>query len=66
MEVGQGGVDWIAVVQVREKWRALSNVPINIGVPEMLENYAMAIELLASGVVLSSRELPSLVNYLHS
>jgi hypothetical protein len=33
LEIGWGGVDWIAVVQDREKWRALVNAVMNLWVP---------------------------------
>jgi hypothetical protein len=32
-EVGREGMDWIDVAQDRERWRALVNAVINIGVP---------------------------------
>jgi hypothetical protein len=32
-EVGLGGMDWIAVSQLRDKWRALVNAVINLQVP---------------------------------
>jgi hypothetical protein len=32
-EVGSGDVDWIGLVQVRDKWRALVNAVINLCVP---------------------------------
>jgi hypothetical protein len=31
--VGWGGVDWIGLAQVRDKWRALVNVVMNLRVP---------------------------------
>jgi hypothetical protein len=31
-EVGFGGVDWIGLVQDRDKWRALVNVEMNLKV----------------------------------
>jgi hypothetical protein len=33
LEIGWGGVDWIGVVQDRDKWRALVNAAINLRVP---------------------------------
>jgi hypothetical protein len=32
-EVGCGGINWIGLVQDWDKWRALVNVVINLGVP---------------------------------
>jgi hypothetical protein len=32
-EIGWGGVDWIGLVQDRDKWRALVNSVFNVWVP---------------------------------
>jgi hypothetical protein len=33
VEVGCGDVDWIGLVQDRDRWRALVNSVMNLGVP---------------------------------
>jgi hypothetical protein len=33
LEIGWGGVDWIGLAQVRDKWRALVNAVMNLRVP---------------------------------
>jgi hypothetical protein len=33
LEIGWGGVDWIGLVQDRDKWRALVNAVMNLRVP---------------------------------
>jgi hypothetical protein len=38
LEIGLGGVDWIALAQDRDKWRAL----VSFGFYKMLENYQVA------------------------
>jgi hypothetical protein len=32
-EIGSGGVDWIALVQDRDKWRALVKAVMNLPLP---------------------------------
>jgi hypothetical protein len=32
-EIGWGDVDWIGLAQDRDKWRALVNAVMNLGVP---------------------------------
>jgi hypothetical protein len=32
-EIGWGGVDWIGLVQDRDRWRALVNSVLNLQVP---------------------------------
>jgi hypothetical protein len=56
-EIGWGGVDWIGVVQVRDKWRALVNVAMNLRVFKMLGNSQVPTQLVASQVVLNFIEL---------
>jgi len=33
MEIGWEGVDWIHLAQIRDQWRALVNVVMNLWVP---------------------------------
>jgi hypothetical protein len=33
LEIGWGGVDWIALAQDMDKWRALVNAVMNLRVP---------------------------------
>jgi hypothetical protein len=33
VEIEWGGVDWIGLAQVRERWRALVNAVMNLRVP---------------------------------
>jgi hypothetical protein len=33
LEIGWGGVDWIGLVQDRDRWRALVNSVLNLRVP---------------------------------
>jgi hypothetical protein len=33
-EIGRGGVDWIVLVQDRDKWRALVNAVMSLRVPK--------------------------------
>jgi hypothetical protein len=32
-EIGWGGVDWIGLAKIRDKWRALVNEVMNLQVP---------------------------------
>jgi hypothetical protein len=48
-EVGWGDVDWIGLVQDRNRWRVLVNSVLTLGFHKMLGNYRVA-----SRVVLSS------------
>jgi hypothetical protein len=42
LEIGWGGVDWIRLVQDRDKWRALVNAVLTFGFHEMLGKYQVA------------------------
>jgi hypothetical protein len=61
LEIVWGSVDWIGLAQVRDKWRALVNVVMNLRFHKMLGNYQVATQLVTSLVVLSSIELVSKV-----
>jgi hypothetical protein len=56
VEVGWSDVDWIGLVQYRDRWRALMNSVLNLRVPKMLVNYRVSRQLGISRVVLSSIE----------
>jgi hypothetical protein len=47
-EVGWSDVDWIGLVQDRNRWRALVNSVMNLRFHKMLGNYRVASQLLAS------------------
>ena len=38
-EVGCGNMDWIAVAQERDRWRALVNAVMNLRVPQNAGNF---------------------------
>jgi hypothetical protein len=38
-EVGWGGMDWISLVQDRDRWRALVNSAMNLRVPQNAGNF---------------------------
>ena len=38
-EVGFGNMDWIELVQDRDKWRELVSAVMNLRVPENAENF---------------------------
>jgi hypothetical protein len=62
MDLGEeecGDVDWIGMTQDRNRWRALVNVVTNLRAPQMLGNYQVSSQLVASRVALSRIELVS-------
>jgi hypothetical protein len=70
LEIGLSVVDWIGLAQDRYRWRAVVNVVMNVQFPQMLGNYRVAAQLLASRVEFSSTEsvsrLVSLPSYLEA
>jgi hypothetical protein len=50
-------MDWIDLSQGRDQWRALANTVMNLPVPQKLENFLIAPQLVASQEGLSSMEL---------
>ena len=47
-EVGEGGMDWIDLVQDRDRWQALQHVVMNIWVPQNEGNFSTSCELVSS------------------
>jgi len=43
-EVGWGSMEWIALVQNREKWRVIMNAVMNLQVPYNVENFLTTFE----------------------
>jgi len=37
--VGCGGMDWIELAQVRDRWRELVNAVMNLGFPQNATNF---------------------------
>jgi hypothetical protein len=58
-EIGWGDVDWIGLAQDREKFRDLESKVMKLRVLQMLGNYPVAKQLVASRVGLTSIELAS-------
>jgi hypothetical protein len=52
--VGWGDVDWIGLTQDRNRWRALVNSAMNLGVPK---NAGKLLSGLTTGGLLSSSQL---------
>jgi hypothetical protein len=57
VETGWGVVAWIGLAQDRYRWRALVNSVMNLRFRKMLVIYRVAVQLVASRVVLTSTEL---------
>jgi hypothetical protein len=59
LEIRLSVVDWIGLALDRYRWRALVNTVMNFVFHQMLGNYRVAAQLVASGEVLSPTELVS-------
>jgi hypothetical protein len=54
--IGWEDVGWIHLAQDRDQWQALVDTVMNLRVPTVLRSYSVAVQLLASQELLSSKD----------